>query len=296
MENVGSPPSPRGLAKRFLQLWLCAGSVLEALGCLAPDALVVDLDTGRRIPTEEAGAFLAATVPPTSPDASFRSRLLEEKPLGGHATTLQIETTLPEDYPRHLLRTRLLCLYHDGQWHIQQLEVATLPNSPLPSKTPSQTKRTKSETTPLINGSDPDSPAPCAAPIPVYIRTFGYFDVFVQGKPIAFRRAKCKELLALLTDRRGGYITTAEIIGNLWEDEIADRTTLTRCRKVYMRLLEELAAHGIADIVETHNGSRRLVSERVRSDLFDYLSGRDMTLFHGSYITNYAWRDRKSVV
>ena len=37
----------------------------------------------------------------------------------------------------------------------------------------------------------------------ICIRTFGYFDVFVEGKPIAFRNKKSKELLALLVDRRG---------------------------------------------------------------------------------------------
>ena len=38
----------------------------------------------------------------------------------------------------------------------------------------------------------------------IFIRTFGYFDVFVDGVPILFRSEKAKELLALLVDRRGG--------------------------------------------------------------------------------------------
>lgn len=35
-----------------------------------------------------------------------------------------------------------------------------------------------------------------------YIRTFGYFDVFVGEKPIAFRNEKSKELFALLAARK----------------------------------------------------------------------------------------------
>lgn len=36
----------------------------------------------------------------------------------------------------------------------------------------------------------------------VYIRTFGYFDVFVGEKPIAFRNEKSKEPFALLAARK----------------------------------------------------------------------------------------------
>ena len=39
------------------------------------------------------------------------------------------------------------------------------------------------------------------------------------------------------------------------------------------------------------DGKRRIVPERVRCDLYDYLSGREefRPLFKGSYLTNYSW-------
>jgi hypothetical protein len=37
----------------------------------------------------------------------------------------------------------------------------------------------------------------------VFIRTFGYFDIFVNSHPIEFSCSKAKELLALLVDRGG---------------------------------------------------------------------------------------------
>ena len=70
----------------------------------------------------------------------------------------------------------------------------------------------------------------------VFIRTFGYFDVFVNDKPIAFKNKKSKELLALLVDRRGGFVTSEEAISFLWEDEDANPVTLARYRKVALRL------------------------------------------------------------
>ena len=125
----------------------------------------------------------------------------------------------------------------------------------------------------------------------VYIRTFGYFDVFVDGRPIAFRNEKSKELFALLADRRGGFVSSEEAIGYLWEDEPVSPVTLARYRKVALRLKNLLEEYGIADIVESVNGKRRLAADRVQCDLYDYLTGREeyAQLFKGSYLTNYSW-------
>lgn len=125
----------------------------------------------------------------------------------------------------------------------------------------------------------------------VQIRTFGYFDVFVDGKPIAFRNEKSKELFALLVDRRGGFVSSEEAISFLWEDEPANSVTLARYRKVALRLKNILEEYGISHIVETVSGKRRIVTDRVRCDLYDYLSGREdcAQLFKGSYLTNYSW-------
>lgn len=125
----------------------------------------------------------------------------------------------------------------------------------------------------------------------VSIRTFGYFDVFVGDRPIAFRNKKSKELFALLVDRRGGYISSEEAIGFLWEDEPVSPVTLARYRKVALRLKNILEEYGISDVVESVDGARRLVPERVQCDLYDYLSGKEeyAQLFKGSYLTNYSW-------
>lgn len=125
----------------------------------------------------------------------------------------------------------------------------------------------------------------------VSIRTFGYFDVFVNDKPIAFRSQKSKELFALLVDRRGGYISSEEAISFLWEDEPVNAVTLARYRKVALRLKNILEEYGIADVMESVDGKRRVVTDKVHCDLYDYLSGKEefSQLFKGSYLTNYSW-------
>ena len=127
----------------------------------------------------------------------------------------------------------------------------------------------------------------------VVIRAFGYFDVFVNGHAIPFSNEKSKEMLAVLVDRRGGFVSSAEMISYLWEDEPCDKKTQTRCRQVASRLKKALDDNGIGDIVETVNGKRRIVTEKVDCDYFNYLSNKNKysNLYNGSYMLNYTWSE-----
>ena len=127
----------------------------------------------------------------------------------------------------------------------------------------------------------------------VFVRALGYFDVFVDGRAIMFKLAKAKELLAILVDRRGGFVTASEAITCLWEDEPANKLTMSRYRKVAMRLKNQLEEYGIGDIIEVSNGSRRIIPERVNCDYYNYLSGAPeyQSIFKGYYLTNYSWAE-----
>ena len=111
--------------------------------------------------------------------------------------------------------------------------------------------------------------------------------------PIAFRNKKSKELLALLVDRKGGYVSSEEAISFLWEDEPVNAVTLSRYRKVALRLKNTLEEYGISDVIETVDGKRRIIPEKVKCDLYEYLSGREehVQLFKGSYLSNYSWAE-----
>lgn len=147
---------------------------------------------------------------------------------------------------------------------------------------------------PLVVSSDPDEAKPSSSKPCIEVRTFGYFDVFVDGNPIAFRSEKAKELLALLVDRRGGFVTSREIMCSLWENEAADKCTLARARKAAMQLREELEDAGVADMIEyAPNGSRRVVPRRISCDLYDYLKddAAAKEAFAGAYMSNYSWSE-----
>ena len=53
-------------------------------------------------------------------------------------------------------------------------------------------------------------------PAGVKIQCFGNFEIFVNGRTLAFKRSKSKELLAYLVDRNGATCTNGEMLAVLW--------------------------------------------------------------------------------
>lgn len=127
----------------------------------------------------------------------------------------------------------------------------------------------------------------------VEIRTFGHFDVFVNSKPVIFRSAKAKELLALLIDRRGGFVTTREAVEAMWPGEEFDARTQARYRKVAARLNAALTDNGIERIVKSYRGKRRIDVTMINCDLYKFREdpvayrGR----YSGSYLVGYDWAE-----
>ena len=125
----------------------------------------------------------------------------------------------------------------------------------------------------------------------IVVKTFGSFDVFVDEKPVRFRMAKCKELLAYLVDRQGNGVTRAELSSVIWEDRIYDRRQQKQL-DTYIRVLRQtLKEHGIERIMEMQSGSLRIIPEQFICDAYLFFSGdSDMiNAYRGEYMTNYSW-------
>jgi len=129
----------------------------------------------------------------------------------------------------------------------------------------------------------------------VFARTFGYFDLFVEGKPVMFKSAKAKELLALLIDHQGGTVTSDQIIGTLWEDRPNDITTQSLCSKICKTLEKELRDNGAGDILVTSRGVKYLDTDKFECDLYMLLEGsRKMAKrYIGEYMMEYSWAENK---
>lgn len=123
----------------------------------------------------------------------------------------------------------------------------------------------------------------------IFIQTFGRFEVFLNGRPVEFKSAKAKELLALLVDRKGGIVTTEEMLTYLWEDKPDTDSSRSLCRKVMQRLHSNLEENGVGDIIERHTRGRSLRVDKVRCDYYEYLQGKRR--FSGEYMSNYSWAE-----
>lgn len=129
----------------------------------------------------------------------------------------------------------------------------------------------------------------------IFVKTFGHFDVFVDEKPIMFRSAKAKELLALLVDRQGGTVNTDQIICALWEERPNDEATQNLCSKVTKNLQKELKEYGAQEMLITSRGIRRVDREAFSCDLYELLSGNEHARrrFVGDYMLDYSWAEER---
>lgn len=123
------------------------------------------------------------------------------------------------------------------------------------------------------------------------VHTFGSFDVYVNGEPVSFKMAKCKEMLAYLVDKQGGGVTRAELASILWEDRLYDRK-LQKQLDVYIRSLRDtLREYGIEDMLEMHKGVLRVRPEQFVCDAYQFRAGdpEAVNRYRGEYMSAYSW-------
>ena len=122
-------------------------------------------------------------------------------------------------------------------------------------------------------------------------KTFGNFDLFVDGKAVVFSRSKAKELMAYLVDRQGSSVTRAEAFAVLWEDEFYDRAMQKQMDVVVRALRQTLKDYGISELLEMQSGGLRSRSEILDCDLYHFFAGdiAAVNSYRGEYMSSYSW-------
>lgn len=125
------------------------------------------------------------------------------------------------------------------------------------------------------------------------IQTFGNFEVFYQGNPVAFSRAKSKELLAYLIDRRGATVTTAEACGVLWEDKEYNFSLQRQFQTVVSDLVKSLKRHKADHLIHRRRNCLSVDVSGLECDFYKLLAGDKKAKEHynGEYMSNYSWAE-----
>lgn len=134
---------------------------------------------------------------------------------------------------------------------------------------------------------------PSQAPMPLQVRCFGNFEVFYDGKPLKFSRAKSKELFAYLIYRCGATCSVKEITAVLFEDREYDSALKNQTETFKSDLLKTLRAAGCEDVLLKGRNFLGVAVEKIDCDYYRLLQGDTGAIgaFIGEFMSQYSWAE-----
>ena len=123
------------------------------------------------------------------------------------------------------------------------------------------------------------------------VQTFGGFDIYVDGRQVVFKQAKCKELFAYLVDRHGNSVTRKNAFSILWEERMYDRPMQKQLDVIIRSMRDTLREYGIEEIFEMKKGALRVIPEKISCDAYRFFDGdiNAVDAYRGEYMSAYTW-------
>lgn len=129
----------------------------------------------------------------------------------------------------------------------------------------------------------------------VQIRTFGRFEVYIDGRAVYFPNSKAKELLALCVDHRGGTVTLEEAADKLWEDRAYDERVKNLYRKAVMQIRQILSEYHAEEIFFAGRGACQVAAQKIDCDYYGFLENDPEAVrawkMSGGYLQEYSWAE-----
>ncbi len=127
----------------------------------------------------------------------------------------------------------------------------------------------------------------------VQVRTFGEFEIYVEGKPLNFRYKKTKELCAFLVDR-GRMCSMGEIQEYLWEETDEIRNHGSYLQNLISDLRQVFGRWGCGDVIIRKYGAIGFDVSKLDCDYYAYRDGNPAAVeaFRGEYMTQYYWGEK----
>ncbi len=136
-------------------------------------------------------------------------------------------------------------------------------------------------------------PAPQESGKRVFAQTFGNFELFVDGQPVAFKYTRTKEIVALLVNNRGAQTTNGEIIATLWEDDGDPEKKASYLSNLRQDLQNTMTKLKLSGIIVKQRGSLGIAADRIECDLYDWLAKKKASRYQylGDYMNQYSWAE-----
>lgn len=125
------------------------------------------------------------------------------------------------------------------------------------------------------------------------VQCFGSFEVFYDGKPLVFARARAKELFAYLVNLRGASANTNELCAILWEDSTDIMKNKHYLRNLIGDIRKTLSSIGMEEVFITNRNSFSVDPDKLDCDYYRFVRNEPLARseYHGEYMKQYSWAE-----
>lgn len=125
------------------------------------------------------------------------------------------------------------------------------------------------------------------------VQCFGNFEVFYEGKPVHFARARAKEIFAYLVDLNGSTANTGELCGILFEDSRETEKNRHYIRNLISDIRRALHVCHADDVFISKRNQFSIVPDKIDCDYYRFLKKDAMAVnsYRGEYMKQYSWAE-----
>ncbi len=127
----------------------------------------------------------------------------------------------------------------------------------------------------------------------IRVQCFGDFEVFSPEGPLDFKRARTKELFAILVCHRGSMLSMGTLMSILWEDGEDTDSDRSYLRNMISDLKKTLSSVGAEDVVIKKYNSIGIDTASIDCDYYDFLEGKweAVERYDGQFMNQYPWAE-----
>ena len=128
---------------------------------------------------------------------------------------------------------------------------------------------------------------------PIRVNCFGEFEGFSKDGPLGFKRARTKELFAILVCHRGSMLSMGTLMSILWEDGEDSDSDRSYLRNMISDLKKTLSDVGAGDIIIKKYNSIGVATDMIDCDYYDFLDGKweAVERYNGQFMRQYPWAE-----